>query len=125
VIFDYYTELTMEFTNKYFNDKIIFVALDYYAGAIRGFGLRFDSGGGTFAQIFNNDGELIIGKYDKRTGYGPYIRLRSNSHVEISGEGLELPSLLTAPLPSPGMIYFNRTDRHFYGYNGSVWVRLD
>jgi len=24
-----------------------------------------------------------------------------------------------------GEIYFNTTDKHFYGYNGAFWVRLD
>ncbi len=124
-IFDYYTELTMNFTNKYFDDKIIFFDIDNYVEGIRGFGLRFDFGGDTIGQIFNNDGVLSIGKYNKTTGDGPYIMLYSNSYVKISGNGLVIPSLSTAPSPISGMIYFNHTDKHFYGYNGSVWVRLD
>jgi hypothetical protein len=126
VIFDYYTELTMNFTNKYFDDKIIFFDLDYYAEAIRGFGLRFDSGGNTIGEIFNNDDVVSIGKLNKKTRDGPYISLHSNCNVTISGYGLEIPRLsIVPPRPSPGMIYFNSTDKHFYGYNGSGWVRLD
>jgi len=33
---------------------------------------------------------------------------------------------LSAPAsPAAGQIYFNSTDSHFYGYNGTAWKRLD
>jgi hypothetical protein len=122
-VFEAYTELTINFTNKYFDDKIIFFEI------ARGFGLRFEPGGNTlisYGEIFNTDNELIIGKYDERTGRIASIILQPDSGVRIDGGGLMLPISLTAPdSPVPGMIYFNRTDKHFYGYNGSSWVRLD
>ena len=31
----------------------------------------------------------------------------------------------SAPTPTAGDIYFNTTDKHFYGYNGTSWVQLD
>lgn len=30
-----------------------------------------------------------------------------------------------APTATEGAIYFNGTDKHFYGYNGTAWVQLD
>jgi len=36
------------------------------------------------------------------------------------------PTYSTAPSTAySGEIYFNTTDKHFYGYNGASWVRLD
>jgi hypothetical protein len=32
---------------------------------------------------------------------------------------------IAPPDPRPGQMYFNTSDRHFYGWNGSAWVRLD
>jgi len=31
----------------------------------------------------------------------------------------------TPPSPQEGTVYFNTTDKHFYGYNGTTWVQLD
>jgi len=27
--------------------------------------------------------------------------------------------------PTTGQIYFNNSDKHFYGYNGEAWKKLD
>jgi hypothetical protein len=31
----------------------------------------------------------------------------------------------TSPVPAAGDTYFNSTDFHFYGYNGTTWKQLD
>ena len=31
----------------------------------------------------------------------------------------------TAPAATAGNIYFNTSDKHFYGHNGTTWVQLD
>lgn len=36
-----------------------------------------------------------------------------------------LPNYSTAPSPQSGSLYFNTTDSHFYGWNGSEWKQLD
>ena len=39
---------------------------------------------------------------------------------------LILPPSASAPsVPSAGQIYFNTSDKHFYGWNGAVWKQLD
>jgi hypothetical protein len=45
----------------------------------------------------------------------------------IDENGVLIPANLSANPSSPvaGMIYFNTTDNHFYGYNGTTWKQLD
>lgn len=38
---------------------------------------------------------------------------------------LKIPTLATAPTPEEGMMYFDTVDKHFYGYNGTIWKQLD
>lgn len=32
---------------------------------------------------------------------------------------------MATPTATEGGIYFNSTDKHFYGHNGTAWVQLD
>ena len=43
-----------------------------------------------------------------------------------NGSVITLPNHSSAPLsPQSGSLYFNTTDFHFYGWNGSIWKQLD
>jgi hypothetical protein len=43
-----------------------------------------------------------------------------------NGSMITLPNHSSAPLsPQSGSLYFNTTDFHFYGWNGSIWKQLD
>jgi hypothetical protein len=49
--------------------------------------------------------------------------------IENLNKGLPEQALLAPNIqpesPKPGQIYFNSTDSHFYGWNGTEWVQLD
>lgn len=42
-----------------------------------------------------------------------------------TGSAIKLSELSAAPAAAQGMIYFNTADKHFYGFNGTVWKQLD
>jgi hypothetical protein len=47
------------------------------------------------------------------------------SALQVAGGGLRLVGGAAPATPAEGTIYFNSTDKHFYGYNGTAWVQLD
>ena len=47
------------------------------------------------------------------------------SAVQVSGGGLRLVGSTAPATPAEGTLYFNSTDKHFYGWNGTEWVQLD
>jgi hypothetical protein len=47
------------------------------------------------------------------------------SALQVAGGGLRLVGGAAPSSPAEGTIYFNSTDKHFYGYNGTAWVQLD
>ena len=47
------------------------------------------------------------------------------SAVQVSGGGLRLVGAAAPATPAEGTLYFNSTDKHFYGWNGTAWVQLD
>ncbi len=47
------------------------------------------------------------------------------SAVQVAGGGLRLVGAAAPATPAEGTLYFNSTDKHFYGYNGTAWVQLD
>lgn len=61
-----------------------------------------------------NTGNLIIGD----TVDDGVSKLQVNGSVRLIGGA--------APgSPTEGTMYFNSTDKHFYGWNGTAWVQLD
>ncbi len=52
-----------------------------------------------------------------------------NEKLEVTGnakaETIILGKADFSANPPEGMIFFNKNDKHFYGYNGTSWVRLD
>jgi hypothetical protein len=47
------------------------------------------------------------------------------SALQVAGGGLRWVGGAAPSSPAAGTIYFNSTDKHFYGYNGTTWVQLD
>ena len=47
------------------------------------------------------------------------------SAVQVAGGGLRLVGAAAPSTPAEGTLYFNSTNKHFYGYNGTEWVQLD
>jgi len=47
------------------------------------------------------------------------------SALQVAGGGLRLVGGAAPSSPAEGNIYFNSTNKHFYGYNGTAWVQLD
>lgn len=112
------------------SDLIKLGALDPNVGLT----LRSGTTGGTPYIDFVND---TVSDFDMR------LILMSNDYLSIQGGNvgietattpqarLEVNSTLrltpaSAPAnPQEGTIYFNSRDKHFYGWNGSIWKRLD
>ena len=47
------------------------------------------------------------------------------SSVQVAGGGLRLVGAAAPSTPAEGTLYFNSSDKHFYGWNGTAWVQLD
>ncbi len=60
-----------------------------------------------------NIGDLITGS------------MTGEKYVIIDGSMILAPQAADPAAPQDGMIYFNTTDNHFYGYNGAAFVQLD
>jgi hypothetical protein len=51
---------------------------------------------------------------------------QSPSAKDQSNQSDHFPLKESAPEnPSEGQIYFNKTDKHFYGWDGTSWLKLD
>lgn len=48
----------------------------------------------------------------------------TSSRYTITGNMIFAPKTRPAS-PANGQIYFDSSDSHFYGYNGTAWVQLD
>jgi len=44
---------------------------------------------------------------------------------DIAGVPLHLGGMSAPSTPREGTIYFNSSDKHFYGWNGTAWKQLD
>lgn len=66
-------------------------------------------------------GASKAGYYATGSGYGAILSTNG------AYAPLQLVGLTYAPssTPTQGDIYFNSTDKHFYGYNGTTWKQLD
>jgi hypothetical protein len=61
------------------------------------------------------DSEVLFVKGEAETGTG-----------SSGGDSGLLPSKDSAPSnPKSGQTYFNNTDKHFYGWDGTSWLKLD
>lgn len=49
----------------------------------------------------------------------------SITHHYFSGQLIHNPISSAPSSPEEGAIYYNSTDKHFYGYNGTTWKQLD
>ena len=47
------------------------------------------------------------------------------SAVQVAGGGLRLVGGAAPSTPAEGTLYFDSSDKHFYGWNGTAWVQLD
>ncbi len=47
------------------------------------------------------------------------------SAVQVAGGGLRLVGSTAPATPAEGTLYFNSTDKHFYGWDGTAWKQLD
>jgi len=82
-------------------------------------GTQYKINSSVFAQVVG--GNFQIGSGTAKT---IIVNELQTPKIVISNE-LQTPNLSTAPAGARGNIYFNTTDNHFYGYNGSVWKQLD
>jgi len=70
-------------------------------------------GGGANTMKFSDEGNLLIAT----TTDDGVNKLQVNGPMRLIGGA--------APTGTEGGIYFNSTDKHFYGYNGTAWVQID
>ncbi len=69
--------------------------------------------------------EIVIG-YDAEGNGDNTATLGNNSITETHLKGVVVQGTSSsAPTGIEGGIYYNSTDNHFYGYNGTSWVQLD
>jgi len=78
----------------------------------------------TRASVDGTDNEIVIGA--SATGNGSNTVTLGNTSVTKTymSPVIILKSSATAPTGVIGGIYYNSTDNHFYGYNGT-WKQLD
>lgn len=87
--------------------------------------IEFDSNQNvTYVDVVNggmSGMEMIYNQGVSRLGPNPVTA------SQPQGAGIpQAPQAVTAPeAPTEGQIYFNTTDKHFYGWNGSNWKQLD
>lgn len=77
------------------------------------------------ASADGTDNEIVIGS--NAVGKGSNTAIIGNSSLTalyVSGQVVPA-KLSTAPTAIEGGIYYNTTDKHFYGYNGTSWKQLD
>jgi hypothetical protein len=69
------------------------------------------------------------GKNNSATGEGTVIlgcdTCKGSRNYSTYVDTLIINPKISAPLESKGMIYFNDSDKHFYGYDGINWIQLD
>jgi hypothetical protein len=83
------------------------IQTNYSAGAI-----KFRTAGANNRMIIDSTGNVGINTAN------PAAKLEVNSTLCLTPSG--------APAnPKAGMIYFNATNKHFYGYDGTAWKQLD
>lgn len=82
-------------------------------------------GSGTKACANGDTNEIVIGY--NATGAGSNTITLGNSNITktVLHGVCTLGAYSTAPTGVEGGIYYNSTDKHFYGYNGTTWKQLD
>lgn len=88
---------------------------------------------------FSSEGLMTDISIDKITEYGKEVIYRKHQDISDTGpkkvvddsqsektpnQFILLPTV-TPENPSKGQIYFNTTNNHFYGWNGTEWLQLD
>jgi len=79
----------------------------------------------TRASVDSTENEIVIGA--SAIGNGSNTVTLGNTSVTKTymSPVIILKSSATAPTGVEGGIYYNSTDKHFYGYNGTSWKQLD
>lgn len=92
---------------------------------------------GTDGNVYSGYGNLLLegaegvkikGSTSDSSEYALKVDDSSNSSLlSVRNDGqVEFKNKSSAPSnPIEGSIYYNSTDKHFYGYNGTSWVQLD
>ena len=79
----------------------------------------------TKASANGTDNETVIG-YNAIGNGSNTVTIGSSAVTATYINGQVIPAKLsTAPTGIEGGIYYNSTDKHFYGYNGTTWKQLD
>ena len=90
----------------------------------------FDAEGGRVScEIWIDSGKMLTCVRVSKAEIGE-VYSKGNYFVPDSSKEPSKSDTLVAPLsplpnPTPGQIYFNSTDSHFYGWNGNEWLQLD
>jgi len=90
----------------------------------------FDNDGSqVHCQIWINTEKILICVKVIKVGSGEIYSKGNNSEVN-SSKSLNNSNKLVVPgysasNPTPGQIYFDTSDSHFYGWNGKEWIQLD
>lgn len=82
-------------------------------------------GSGSKASANGTDNEIVIG-YNAIGKGSNTVTIGNTSILANYFSGQLIPGKISsAPTAIEGGIYFNSTDKHFYGYNGTDWKQLD
>jgi hypothetical protein len=82
---------------------------------------------------FDDAGKVSCIKVTKQTGMtqedvftkGNFL-MSSTPKTKSTKEPSHADASTNAPEnPTEGQIYFNKTDKHFYGWDGTAWLKLD
>jgi len=93
---------------------------------------QYGIGDAVFARVyFEKNGILYKIKVYKTSASGSediYVKGGEENRTPVTiTTAVDHITLINNPpvAPTPGQIYFNSTDSHFYGYNGKEWLQLD
>ena len=100
------------------NEAVGNVAVGMSAGITHGKG-SYNLLIGYLASVPNPDGNSQLNIGDVITG-----RMADEKNISIDGS-LTLAPKGAPSAPTNGEMYFNSSDNHFYGFNGTSWKQLD
>lgn len=104
---------------KYYRDNV----LDgEYSTIIGGYGHSTD--------VSSNESTILGGHYHIIQDAIQSAIIGGDNITATQSNMVYVPALMlatgtTPTAPEEGTIYFNGTDKHFYGYNGTAWIQLD